>query len=124
MIHLLAQLDDLLYQERSYEAHLQIKDLLLTVEGARSALILLVDGPIRDRLFRFDEVCLMYIDGFSDGRVRSNDRAADEQFRKLGRVNGEITNLAARTLGTTDLHITGPRPSGRRTEPPPEGQGP
>ena len=109
MIHLLAQLDDLLYQERSYEAHLQIKDLLLTVEGARSALVLLVDEPIRTRLFRFDEVCLMYIEGFSEGRVRSNDRAANEQFQKLGRLNNDITNLTARALRTTDL----PPSSGR-----------
>ena len=111
MIQLLAQLDDLLYQERSYEAHLQIKDLLLTVEGTRSALMLLVDGPIRDRLLRFDEVCLMYIEGFSEGRVRSNDRAADEQFRKLGRLNGDITDLSARALGATDRsNITAPGP--------------
>jgi hypothetical protein len=102
MIQFLAQLDDLLYEERSYEAHLQIKDLLLTVEGARSSLMLLVDGPIRDRLVRFDEVCLMYTQGFSEGRVRSNDRAADEQFRKLGRLNSDITNLCTRALGTAE----------------------
>ena len=118
MIHLLAQLDDLLYQERSYEAHLQIKDLILTVEGARSALDLLVDDPIRTRLVRFDEVCLLYIEGFSEGRVRSNDRAANEQFQKLGRLNSDITNLSARALRTPDLpDITDPGP------PPSRGRG-
>ena len=55
----------------------------------------------------------MYIEGFSEGRVRTNDRAANEQFQKLGRLNSDITNLIARALRTpTRTHDPGPPPSG------------
>ncbi len=119
LIHEIAQLDDVLFralasddpQNEITNAGDQMKPVILAFSATQSVLVLLVDEAIRDRLFRFEAVYLMYLGGFVEGRVRSNDADADEQFRTLAVLSGELTNLCAQALGRTDLPDIGSEPA-------------